>query len=471
MMTKILVKEQGRTATKAGIAGIVMVLALAGFFTVSPIYAQAYNSGSGGIQSLENIQNSFRAIAQKVIPTVVEVDVVDVVKAPVQQEFKQYGLGSGVMVRRDGNKVYVLTNNHVVGAAAEISVKFSDGRQFAAKLVGTDERKDLALVVFETKEQVPIAQLGDSDNLQVGDWVLAIGNPLGFSSTITSGIVSALGRNSVPGMGTADFADYIQTDAAINQGNSGGALVNLRGEVVGINTWIASNSGGNIGLGFAIPVNSAKKDIDSLISKGKIEYGWLGASIGSLPADLSTDMKLTGIGGAFIYNIFKGSPADQAGILPGDYVTALNGTPVKDPNHLLKMIGNLSPGDRVSFDIVRNGAKLNVTAKIAVRAGEEEIAKQAAKVWPGIYVTAISDDSRKSLSLPGTVTGVVIVSVEKGSASDVAGLRQGDVIEKIGDKNIATMSDFYSFMAAKKGSELNFRIFRQGVELMIGLAG
>ncbi|TFG63147.1 MAG: PDZ domain-containing protein, partial [Spirochaetales bacterium] len=279
----------------------------------------------------------------------------------------------------------------------------------------------------------------------------------------------ALGRNSIPGAGTADFTDYIQTDAAINQGNSGGALVNLNGEVVGMNSWIASNSGGNIGLGFSIPINTAKKDIESLISKGKIEYGWLGASIGSVPDDLAADMKLAGANGAFIYNIFRGSPADLAGIVPGDFVTALNGTPVKNSNQLLQMIGNLSPGDRASFDIIRAGSKTNLTAKIAVRAAEEEIAKQAGQVWPGMYIANVNDDVRKSLSLPAGVKGVVIASVDKGSASEIAGLRQGDVIEKIGDRNIGSTADFYSLMGQKTGAEISFRVFRQGVEISVGI--
>ena len=483
-----MIHKQLQKSVRIGLPVLILLMALVGFGASSSLYADVYGSAATGVQSLESIQSSFRAVAQKVIPTVVEVDVVDVVKAPVmtnpfqfffgpqgqnpapkEQEYKQYGLGSGVIVRRDGNKVYVLTNNHVVGEAEEISVKLSDQRQFTAKLVGTDARKDLALVVFETKDSVPIAALGNSDELQVGDWVLAVGNPLGFSSTITSGIVSALGRHSMPGSNMASFTDYIQTDAAINQGNSGGALVNIYGDVVGINAWIASPSGGNVGLGFAIPINDAKKDIEDLLSKGKVEYGWLGAYIGNLPQDLAADMKLEGVNGAFVSNIFKDSPADKAGLQPGDYVTALDGITIDDANQLLQMVGNLRPGERARFELIRSGTPMTLTARIVARGEESEISKQANRVWPGLYITDVNQDIRKSLELPNSKDGVVVAAVEQGSASAVAGLRQGDVIESVNGRSVKNVADFYSVINTKKNTELSFRIFRQGVELVVGL--
>ena len=483
-----MIHNRMRKSVRVGLPILVLLVALVGFGASSSVYADVHGSAVQGLQSLESIQDSFRAVAHEIIPTVVEIDVVDVVKRPVvtnpfefffgphgrdqkpeEQEFKQYGLGSGVIVRRDGNKVYVLTNNHVVGEADEISVKLSDQRQFTAKLVGTDARKDLALVVFETKEQVPIAVLGNSDELQVGDWVLAVGNPLGFSSTITSGIVSALGRHSMPGSNAASFTDYIQTDAAINQGNSGGALVNIYGQVVGINTWIASPSGGNVGLGFAIPINDARKDIEDLLNKGKVEYGWLGVYIGNLPQEASADMKLEGVGGAFVSNIFKDSPADKAGIQPGDCVTALNGIAIENANQLMQLVGNLRPGERERFDLIRDGSPLTLTVRITARGEDSEIGKQAARVWPGLYLVDVNQDIRKSLELPPFKNGVVVAAVEQGSASAVAGLRQGDLIESINGRDVRNIADFYSSINGNKGAELNFRIFRQGVELVIGL--
>ncbi len=483
-----MIQKTFRKSARIGLPILVLLVALVGFGASSSLYADVYGSAANGLQSLESIQSSFRAVAQKVIPAVVEIDVVDVIKRPVmtnpfefffgpqgqnqapkEQEFKQYGLGSGVIVRRDGSKVYVLSNNHVVGEADEISVKLSDQRQFTAKLVGTDARKDLALVVFETRDPVPIAELGNSDELQVGDWVLAVGNPLGFSSTITSGIVSALGRHSMPGSNTASFTDYIQTDAAINQGNSGGALVNIYGEVVGINAWIASPTGGNVGLGFAIPINDAKKDIDDLLSRGKVEYGWLGVFIGNLSQDVAADMKLEGINGAFVSNIFKDSPADKAGIQPGDYITMLNGITIDNANQLLQLVGNLRSGERARFELIRNGSPLTLTARITARGEDNEISKQASRVWPGLYLADVNKDIRKSLELPTLKDGAVVAAVEQGSAAAVAGLRQGDLIESVNGRNVKNVADFYSLIDTKKDTELSFRVFRQGVELVIGL--
>src|SRR4030042_1727897 len=271
-----------------------------------------FNTNQDGIQTLQSLQNAFRAVAAKVLPSVVQVDVVDVVKnsgadfpnpfefffGPQRQrqgqprEFRQQGLGSGVVVRRNGEKLYVLTNDHVAGEAEQINIKLQDGRSYKAKLVGRDENKDLALVMFETRENIPVAEIGDSGSLMVGDWVLAVGSPLGFESTVTAGIVSAIGRRSV--QGAAGFTDYIQTDAAINQGNSGGALVNIYGQVVGINSWIASTSGGNIGLGFAIPINNAKRAIDDFITKGRSEYGWIGINIGGLQPQAAEGLRRGG---------------------------------------------------------------------------------------------------------------------------------------------------------------------------------
>jgi Do/DeqQ family serine protease len=486
-----MIARTSNKAARIGVPALILVLALTGLGGSSLLWADTGATAAGGVQALESIQSAYRSVAQTVIPTVVEIDVVDVVKqpanvnpfqfffgpqgprgqnqAPQEREFRQQGLGSGVVVRRDGNKVYVLTNNHVVGEADEISVKMADGREFKGALVGTDERKDLALVAFETRETVPVARLGDSDSVQVGDLVLAVGSPLGFASSITSGIISAVGRNSMPGSDLASFTDYIQTDAAINQGNSGGALVNIRGEVVGINTWIASPSGGNVGLGFAIPINNAGKIVDQLISKGKVEYGWLGVFIGNLSQEAATDLGLVGVKGAFVSNIFRGSPADKAGIQPGDFVTSLNGTPVQDSNQLMRMVGTLAPGDTARFDLLRQGNRLTLTAKITAREQEKDIASQANRVWPGLYVANLNSDVRKGLNLAGSVSGVVVANVDQGSAAQVAGVQQGDVIQQINGKALKNVQDFYAQLDTKKGKELNFRILRQGVELSIGL--
>jgi Do/DeqQ family serine protease len=446
-----------------------------------------FNTNLEGIQTLQSMQNAFRAVAAKVLPSVVQVDVVDVVKnsgadfpnpfefffGPRNQrqsqprEFRQQGLGSGVVVRRNGDKLYVLTNNHVAGDAEQISIKLQDGRSYKAKLVGKDENKDLALVVFETRENIPVAELGDSDSLMVGDWVLAVGSPLGFESTVTAGIVSAIGRRSV--QGAAGFTDYVQTDAAINQGNSGGALVNIYGQVVGINSWIASTSGGNIGLGFAIPVNNAKRAIDDFITKGKSEYGWIGINMGGLQPQAADDLKLGEAHGAFVYGVFKSSPAEKAGLLPGDMITKVDGKALKDSSDLLLTIGNLTPGRKVELELVRAGSARSLTLQVAARADEKQLAAQSSKVWPGFSVLKITDDVREQLNLGSSDAGLVIGAVDQSGPADVAGLKSGDLVTKVGGREVRDLGDFYKALNNPGAKEILFAIQRQGNNLIIGL--
>ena len=438
-----------------------------------------------GMQSLQSLQNAFRSVAAKVLPSVVQVDVVDVVKqsgrgfpnpfdfffGPQNQgrprEFRQQGLGSGVVVRHTADRYYVLTNNHVAGEATEISIQLPDGRSFKAKLVGKDENRDLALVEFSSRENIPVAELGDSNSLMVGDIVMAVGSPLGFESTVTQGIVSAIGRRSVQGAG--GFTDYIQTDAAINQGNSGGALVNIYGQVIGLNTWIASTSGGNVGLGFAIPINNAKKAIDDFITKGKSEYGWIGINMGSLQPQAAEELKLSDAHGAFVYGVFRGSPADKAGIQPGDMITAVNGQKLKDSADLMMAIGNLTPGRTAELQILREGSPLNISLQVASRAGEKQLASQANKVWPGFSVVKITEDIRQQLNLGNTTADLVIGAVDQGGPAGVAGLQSGDLITKIAGKPVHTLGEFYKVLNNSENKEIMFTIQRQDTTLIIGL--
>ncbi len=271
--------------------------------------------------------------------------------------FHQSGLGSGIIVQHTGNRYYVLTNNHVVKDATDISVKLNDQRVFKARTVGTDPHKDVALVSFDSEASIPVAELGDSNSVQVGDIVLAMGNPFGYESTVTMGIVSALGRHG-PQEDVATYTDYIQTDAAINQGNSGGALVNIKGQVIGMNTWIAAPTGGNIGLGFAIPINNARQPIQDFIAKGKVDYGWLGAQIADIQDNetypgFAADLKLDGVKGAFILETYKGSPADRAGVLPGDYITRVDNTEITNAAELTQVVGGLAAEKTYTFSVVR----------------------------------------------------------------------------------------------------------------------
>jgi Do/DeqQ family serine protease len=454
------------------------------------LHARNTNESGAPLSDLKSFQEETRVIAARVLPTVVEIDVVDVIKqtvpalpspfefffgprddsqTPKEREFKAQGLGSGVIVRRTGNKVYVLTNNHVAGDAEEISVRLQDGRQYKAKLVGKDPNKDLALVEFETGENVPVAELGDSNTLQVGDWVMAVGNPLGFTSTVTTGIVSAIGRHSLPGSDIADFTDYIQTDAAINQGNSGGALVNIDGQVIGISTWIASPSGGSVGLGFAIPINNAKKAINDFITKGKSEYGWLGVNIGNVSPDSAKSLKLTDTEGAIVYGVFKNSPADNAGILPGDFITRFNGEAVENTSELLMLVGNQEPGKKADIDLVRQGEPKHISVNVKTRAEEKEIAGKSNQDWPGFAVINITDDIRKQLNLRPDSGSLIISVVEQGSPAGIAGFKAGDIIHKVNGTPVSTMLDFYRTFNSSSSKEIMLNISRQNNELIIGL--
>jgi Do/DeqQ family serine protease len=448
-------------------------------------------------KSLESIQYSFREVAKKVLPVVVEVDVTTVVKQPSREpqspfdwffnqppgnnngprEFRRGGLGSGIIVKRAGETYYVVTNNHVIDTATEISVKLSDQRTYKSKVVGKDERKDLAVVSFTTKEALPLADLGDSNALEVGDLVLAVGNPLGFENTITMGIVSALGRRGPQGQSVSPSTDYIQTDASINQGNSGGALVNIRGQVVGINTWIAAPGGGNVGLGFAIPINNAKKAIDDFISKGKVEYGWLGV----LPDDVQAagetdtypgvakDLKIENVKGALILNVFRNSPADKGGMLPGDYITRVNGQEIRNRDDLILIVGNLLAGRSYDFDIVRYGERQKLSIKLGVR-DEKSEASSYKNMWPGVSVVRVNDEIRKEADIAKGLNGVVIGLVaDPETPAGVAGLRPGDVVLSINGRAVGTVMDFYRALNDRAQKDVTFKVNRKGTEVSVSV--
>lgn len=457
-------------------------------FSVSGVNAVNYNPGGSDIA--QSYQESFRRVARETLPVVVEVNVINLVEAPSfpgpfefffgrpdqnreerdgeKREFRQEGLGSGVIVRKEGDSVYILTNNHVVGQAEEIQIRLYDERVFEAELVGVDQRKDLALVRFKTDERIPVAKLGNSDSLQIGDWVFAVGNPMGFESTFTAGVVSAVGRETPSNSRVSSFTDYIQTDAAINPGNSGGALVNLAGEVVGINTWIASRTGGSVGIGFAIPINNAKKAITDLISSGSVEYGWLGVQVRDLSDESREDMDLDRYDGAFINSIFDGSPAEKAGILPGDYITAVDDERIEDRDGLVKVVAELRPGRTYRFRLMRNGIERVVPVRITRRDDEETIA-QGGSVWPGFSVVAATDEIRESLGLSSSRGKVVVAYVTPESPAAAAGLRPGDIILRVDNDRIRSMEDFYRELNDSDSGEVMLRVYRSGHEAILGL--
>ncbi|MDR3160932.1 MAG: Do family serine endopeptidase [Spirochaetaceae bacterium] len=428
----------------------------------------------------ESLQSAFRSVSEKVLPSVVEIKTVSIRRQQVpnfngipwefffgpqegspenrnrEREFRSQGLGSGIIVRQVQGVYYVLTNHHVVGDVNEIVVATSDGKEYPAELVGKDERKDLAMVSFKTSDHYPLAVLGDSDTVKVGDWAIAVGNPLGFMFSVTQGIVSAVGRTGGP---ANNINDFIQTDTSINQGNSGGALVNIRGEVIGINTWIASNNnGGSVGLGFAIPINNAKRSIDEFISRGEIRYGWLGVSLLEPDRETLQALNLEGKRGALATMVFLGSPADKGGIRPGDFITQVNGRDVRTVNQVTMTVGDIKPGERASFTIIRDGAVKTIEVRIEERTNE--VAADNKKLWPGVFVVPLTDTIRSNLDLDANAQGVVAAQVLADSPAAVVGLRQGDRILRVNGETVADAASFYRLLREKAEKELWFEIAR-----------
>jgi Do/DeqQ family serine protease len=432
----------------------------------------------------EGLQTVFRSVSEKVLPSVVELKTVTIQRQPTpnypgipwefffgpreggpdsrgqEREYRSQGLGSGIIVRmKEGNPstYYVLTNNHVVGDASEISVSVDTGKEYPAELVGKDDRKDLAVVSFKTSDPFTLAVLGDSDAVHVGDWAIAVGNPLGFMSSVTMGIVSAVGRTGGPGN---NINDFIQTDASINQGNSGGALVNIRGEVIGINTWIASNSsgGGSVGIGFAIPINNAKRSIDDLIQSGSTSYGWLGVSLSDPDKDTAQALGIEGRRGALAYQVFLGSPADKGGIKPGDFITHVNGREARGMNQLTMIVGDLKPGDRAAFTVIRDGASQDIQVRIEART--DQVAADNKKLWPGLAVVTLTDAIKTSLNLDKNARGLFVAQVIADSPADIIGLKRGDRITGVNGEAAADLSAFYKLLREKTDKELWFEFIR-----------
>jgi len=372
------------------------------------------------------------------------------------REYKQSGLGSGVIVTEDG---YILTNNHVIKDADEIKIKLYDKREFKGKVIGTDPKTDLAVIKINAKN-LPAIRLGDSDKLQVGETVIAIGNPYGLSQTVTSGIVSAKGRANV---GIADYEDFIQTDAPINPGNSGGALVNIEGELIGINTAIFSTSGGYQGIGFAIPSNMAKKVMESLIKKGKIIRGWLGVVIQPITPEIAEHLKLKRDTGAIVGDVLPDSPAEEAGIKTGDVIVEYDGRDVKDADHLKNMVAETPPGRDVRIKLIRDGDYLTLKVKIAELPAEtQKLAERLENIFKGVYVRDITPDIRARLGIPNRIKGVVVVDVEGDSpAGDV--LKENDVIIEINRKKIRNVQDFKIVASGiKHGEGALVLLYREG---------
>jgi serine protease Do len=356
-------------------------------------------------------------------------------RMPAPREFQQQGLGSGVIVTSDG---YIITNNHVVEGADELNISLPDKRTFKAKAIGTDPKTDVAVIKIDASN-LSALPWGDASQLEVGEMVLAVGNPFGLIQTVTMGIISAIGRANV---GIVDYEDFIQTDAAINPGNSGGALVNLKGELVGINTAIFSQSGGYMGIGFAIPSTMAKSVMQSLIKHGKVIRGWIGLSIQDVTPDLAKEFGAIETKGALVGDVMDDSPASKAKLERGDIITIYNATPVRDSNHLRGLVADTPPGTRVHVSVLRDKKTLDLNITIG------ELPKELAKAsrdgsgkgehaLAGITVENVRQSGRSKAS-----SGVVVTDIEPESPAERAGLQKGDVIREINRKPVKDVKDF-----------------------------
>lgn len=354
-----------------------------------------------------------------------------------QREMKRTSLGSGVILSKDG---YIVTNNHVVENADEIKVSFSNNEEYDAKLIGRDAKTDIALIKIEPKHVLQPAQMGDSDKLRVGDWVIAIGNPFGFEQTVTAGIVSAKGRY----LGGSTYENFIQTDASINPGNSGGPLFDTEGNMVGINTAIYSRSGGNVGLGFAIPVNMAKSVVSQLKETGKVSRGWLGVMIQTVTSELANQFYMDRPVGALVGEVSKGSPADKAGIQAGDIITSFAGKEILQMNMLPAIVAQTPVGQQVEVELVRNGEKKTVTVTVGKLDEENEAVAQGGVGSLGddfgLTVQELTPDLAKSMGIDET-SGLIITDVEPGSKADEIGLRRGDLILEAARKPVKTVEE------------------------------
>lgn len=384
------------------------------------------------------------------------------------RKYKEQSLGSGVIVTDDG---YIVTNNHVVEGADEIKVVLSDRKEYAGKIVGADPKTDLAIIKIKASE-LPAIVWGDSDHIEVGEFVLAIGSPFGLNQTVTSGIISAKGRANV---GIADYEDFIQTDAAINPGNSGGALVNIRGELIGINTAIFTRSGGYMGIGFAVPSNMAKSVMDSLVKEGKVTRGWLGVYIQDITPELAKQFKLSNNSGALISDVMDGSPADKAGLQRGDVILQYNGKEVENNSHLRNMVAQTPVGKTIDVRVIRDGR----TELLKVVIGElpADLAKGESGegspegVFQGVTVQGLTTELRERLDIPDKIKGVVVSGVAADSPAQGYGLKPGDVILQINRKDVRTVKDFSKAAEeVKKGDSVLMLVYRDGMTIYITLS-
>src|SRR5579864_4460942 len=434
-------------------------------------------------------RNSFAPVVKRVVPAVVSITSSKMVKTGLEGEgqgqmdplFRQFfgeqgrqfnmprerraeGMGSGVIVSPEG---YILTNNHVIDGANEVRVTLADRREFKARVVGADPKTDVAVLKIDAQNLQPIV-IGESDKLQVGDYVLAVGNPFGLGKTVTMGIVSAMGRGN---LGIEDYENFIQTDASINPGNSGGALVNDRGELVGINTAILSHgSGGNEGIGFAIPINMARNVMSQILDHGKVNRAYLGIMVQDITPGISKAMNLKNMKGVLVGDVSPNGPAQKSGIKRGDIILDVNGKTMEDSRELRNTISMMDPNATVNLKLVRNGSPTDVTVKLGELPTDKEQAKteqgSSDKALDGVTVETLDAQSARQLGLPASTTGVVVTDLNPSSPLASAGLRTGDVIQEVNHQPVKNVAQFEEAVR-KAGNNPLLLVNRKGSTLFL----
>jgi serine protease Do len=442
------------------------------FTALSYVYAKTIDKDS--MEVLSKISDAMSSVAEKVKPAVVNISTSRIVKTPRlpffddpffrrffgdphYQKRKVTNLGSGVIATSDG---YILTNNHVIEGAEDILVKLADGKEYKGRVIGTDPRTDISIIKIDEKN-LPTIPWGDSDKLRVGEIVLAIGNPYGLSQTITMGVVSALGRS---GIGITDYEDFIQTDAAINPGNSGGALVNIKGELIGINTAIFSTSGGYQGIGFAIPANMVKNVMDSIINQGRVVRGWLGVNIQPLTPQLAKQFGLKDETGVLLVDVVEGSPADKGGLKRGDVIIEYDRKKIDNPFQFKNLVASTRPGKTVETKVIRNSSVITLTVTI------EELPSDLQALSPtefdnalkGVYVQELTDDILKKFGITKKINGVVINNVEDDSPA-FGLLMRGDIILEVNRKSVTNVKEYLNIVSKiEKNQDILLLIMREG---------
>jgi len=480
--------------TGVAVGSLVMGIVLAGGLGLTPttMAAREAAAATSAVPALPPPSSypDFSPLAERVTPAVVSVYTEDVAKPgdgrryhqdmdpfefffgpgfprPDMRPRKRTGAGSGFFVSADG---LIVTNNHVVEGAEKIRVRLTDETELAAKIVGRDPATDVALIKVDAKGPFPFLTFGDSDALKVGEWVMAVGNPLAMEHTVTVGVVSAKGRRIgiSPNANASSFEDFIQTDAAINLGNSGGPLVNVRGEVVGMNS--AINAGGQ-NIGFAIPVNTIKMVVPQLKEKGKVVRGYLGVQITNVDQKAQEFYKLPSRDGALVQSVTKDGPADKAGLKDGDVIVAVAGKPVKDTRDLIFRVSAMPPGQKVDLDLMREGKSKSITVTLGERpSGEDEQEAATTKEDTptsklGIQIDDLNQRTRRQFEIPREIEGAVVTDVTDLSPADDANLRVGDVIMRVNDRDINSAQTFKDTIAGfRSGTMVRFYIYRPQAE-------